>query len=129
MWYKKYIGNPMRSLKSVLKYLFPVLVLIPMAAGAIEIENPIQAQDFTELLNRIIDIIFYLSLAIAPLMLIVAGFYFVTAEGEPKKIDTAKNIIKWVLIGLLVIFCSKGIIDLIDKSIFEGTPPPDNLLE
>jgi len=50
-------------------------------------------------------------------MIIVAGFYFITATGDPAKIDTAKKIILWTLIGLLVVISAKGLIALF-KEIF-----------
>jgi len=46
-------------------------------------------------------------------MIIVAGYYFVTAAGDPEKIQTAKRIILWTLIGLLVLFCATGLIELL----------------
>jgi hypothetical protein len=72
------------------------------------------------LLNRIVDFLFYLSLGVAPIMIVVAGFYFITAEGDVKKTENAKNIIKWTLIGLLVIFCSKGLIKFISDNFMSG---------
>ncbi len=91
--------------------LFPILV----NGAGITIPNPLKAQSVTELLNTIIDFIFMLALGIAPIMIIVAGFFFITAMGEPEKIQTAKQIILWVLIGLLIVFCAKGIIKLFNE--------------
>lgn len=85
---------------------------LPLISEAVTIPNPLEADSFTELLNAIIDFIFYLALGIAPIMIIVAGFFFITAQGEPEKIQTAKRIILWVLIGLIVVFCAKGLIKL-----------------
>jgi len=99
-------------------------LLIPILAKAdIEIPNPLKAQNFIELLNTIIDFIFILSLGIAPIMIIISGFYFITAMGEPEKIATAKKIIIWALIGLLVVFCAKGLIELFQK-VFEVRTGP-----
>jgi len=85
---------------------------LPLTSEAVTIPNPLKAQSFTQLLEAIIDFIFYLALGIAPIMIIVAGFFFITAQGEPEKIQTAKRIILWVLIGLIVVFCAKGLIKL-----------------
>ncbi len=95
-------------------------LLFPILANGIEIENPLEYDSVTELLCKIIDVIFNLALGVAPIMIIVAGFYFVTAMGEPAKIQTAKQIILWALIGLLVVFCAKGFIQLFNDIFREG---------
>jgi len=46
---------------------------------------------------------------ITPIMILVAGFFFITAQGEPEKILKAKKIVLWSLIGLLVITSAKGL--------------------
>ena len=91
----------------VLAFLFPVLVL------AVAIDNPLQVNTVVGLINIIIDIIFNFSLWVAPLMIIVAGFYFVTAAGNPNQINTAKQLILWTLIGLVIVFLARGIVGLL----------------
>ena len=88
------------------------LILLPILVHGIEIPNPLKANTFQELILTIVNIVFMLALAIAPLMIIVAGFYFVTAAQNPNQINTAKQIILWTLIGLMIVFCAKGIINL-----------------
>ena len=88
------------------------LLLMPVLVKGVEIENPLEADNFGELIDTIVNIIFMFALAVAPIMIIVAGFYFITAVGEPAKINTAKQIILWTLIGLLIVLCAKGIIGL-----------------
>lgn len=97
-----------------------LLVFFPLYSSAVTITNPLQSNTFTELLNRIVDFLFYLALGVAPLMIIIAGFYFITAEGDPAKVERAKNIIKWTVIGLLVIFCSKGLIQFLSDNFLNG---------
>jgi len=103
--------------------LLSSLLLIPVLVKGdiIEIENPLQADTFEELIMAIVDILFTLALVIAPLMIIIAGFYFVTAAGNPDQINTAKKIILWALIGLLIVLCAKGIIGLFYE-VFELSP-------
>ncbi len=96
-------------------FTFLSLLLIPFIAGAVSIPNPIGAENFTDLIDKITNFIFVLALAIAPIMIIVAGFMFVLAQGEPDKIKQAKDMILWVLIGLLVVFAAKGIIQLFQE--------------
>ena len=81
--------------------------------------NPLDTDTFEELINNIINFIFIFALAFAPLMFIVAGFYFITAAGDPEKIKTAKTIIWYTLIGLVIVLLAKGIIKVIEQ-IFGG---------
>ena len=107
------------------KYLSLILliaILIPLTVEGVTIDNPLAADNFAELIDAIINIIFYLAIAIAPIMFIVAGFYFVTAVGDPEKIKTAKRIVLWTFIGLLVVISAKGLIMLFGEIFGVETP-------
>jgi len=109
------------------KLLIPVLLISFFAPFMVEgyivrIENPLQAKNFWELIDKIVDFIFNISLWIAPTIIIVAGYYFITAMGQPEKIITAKKIIIWTLIVLVIVFSAKGLIKLF-QDIFEVGPP------
>jgi hypothetical protein len=80
--------------------------------------NPLKYCSFEELISKIVDFLWYLALVLFPIAVVVAGFYFITALGDPTKITTAKKIVLYALIGLLIIGSSKGLIALI-KKIFE----------
>ena len=105
------------------KSLFVILLVslfLPLFAGAIEIGNPLKYNSFTELLDRIVAFIFNLALWIFPIMIVIAGFFFITAAGDPQKITTAKNIILWASIGLVIVISAKGLVRLF-KELFEAT--------
>lgn len=80
-----------------------------------QICNPLQACDFQEIINAVINFIFYIALAVAPLLIIYAGILFVTAGVKPEQVGTAKNIIIYTLIGLAVIFLAKGLYAIIEQ--------------
>lgn len=88
------------------------LLFFPVLTQAIEVPNPLEWDSVAELIYALIDVIFTLAVVIAPLMIIVAGFYFVTAGQNPAQINTAKQIILWTLVGLLITISAKGIIEL-----------------
>ena len=58
---------------------------------AITIDPPTGHKTFGELIDAIVNFIFNIALVVAPLMIIIGGFYFVTATGDPGKVQTAKN--------------------------------------
>jgi len=112
----------MPRIKKLIFFLLLISFLVPLTVEAVTIDNPLAADSFAELIDAIINIIFYLAVAIAPIMFIVAGFYFVTAAGDPEKILIAKKMILWTLIGLLVVVSAKGLIMLFGEIFGVETP-------
>ena len=91
------------------------------AAGGIEIKPPITITTIPELVEVITNWAFWLGMVLAPLMILVGAFYFLTAAGDPKRIATGKKVILWTIVGLGIILFSKVIISIIE-SILKGTP-------
>lgn len=105
--------------KNILKFLilisvgFLFLGALGEVEAVVEIKNPLEAESFEDLINSLVNFIFGVSLAIVPLMVIIAGFYWLTAAGDPKKVKTALDIIKWTVIGFAIILFARGIIAII----------------
>lgn len=106
----------------ILLLLIAILAPLTTEAITVEIENPLAAKNFWDLIDKLIDFIFYLAIPIAAIMITVAGFRFVTAAGDPEKIQTAKKMILWVLIGLLIVISAKGLIMLFGEIFGVETP-------
>ena len=79
--------------------------------------NPFKFGSFQELIEGIINFIFWLAVVLCPLIIIIAAFYFMTSGGDPEKVRKAKNIILYACIGLVIIFLAKGIISFIKQII------------
>lgn len=82
----------------------------------ITIPNPLNVDNFQDLLNALINFIFMLGLALAPVMFIIAGFLWLTSAGDAKRLDTAKNMMLYTVIGLVVLLFARGLVAVI-KSI------------
>jgi len=117
---------PMTRIKKLIFVLVIFAFLFPLITEGqiVEIKNPIEADNFWELLDALIDVIFILSIPVGVIMFIVAGFYFVTAAGDPEKITTAKKMVLYTLVGLLIVFCAKGLVILLIKALGIDTSPP-----
>lgn len=50
---------------------------------------------------------------VALFLIIYAGFQFVTSKGDPQQVDNAKKTLTYAIIGLLLIFFSFAILNLI----------------
>lgn len=97
--------------------ILSVLSAIPLFIQAQSIDNPLGDDTIIDLIRNVINFIFRLSLPVGALMIVVAGFYFLTSVGDPEKIKKAKNIIIWTLVGILVIFLSLAIIEGLKQAI------------
>ena len=94
--------------------LFLGFLWFPKVAGAIiELDNPLAADSLAELIDRFINLIFYVGIVFAPIMFLVGGFYFMTAAGDPQKIAKARNIMIYTAIGLGVVLLAKALVNLI----------------
>jgi hypothetical protein len=98
-------------------------IIIPAFSvnAQVVIRNPLQAQNFQQLIEAIINIIYTIGIYLAIIMILIAGFYYITAQGEPAKIQTAKQIIIYTIIGLLIIISAKGIVTVF-REVFLNQP-------
>ena len=112
----------MKKTLSILILLSLILPIRVLAVEPIVIENPLESESFEELLNTIVTFISWIAIAIAPIMIMIAAFYLLTAGGDPKRIDTARRIILWTVIGLAIILFAKGLISVLKQII--GVSPP-----
>lgn len=90
-----------------------VFLFVPVAFA--QLVNPIAADNFQEFLDAIIGFLFWLGLALAPVFILIAAFYFMTAAGNPTQIETGKRIITYTVIGLLVIIMARGAVELLQR--------------
>jgi hypothetical protein len=106
-------------ISGVLTVIFLTLFafLSQSGAAAIEIQNPLKYNTIEDLIKAVIDFLFTLSLVVAPMVIIIAGFFFIFSQGQPEKVIQARNMVIYALIGLLIMMAAKGIIELI-KQVF-----------
>lgn len=87
----------------------------PAASTPIGLRNPLAAQNLQEFLEMIIDFLFWIGLALAPVFILIAAFYFMTAAGNPAQIETGRRIITYTVIGLIIIIMARGAVELIQR--------------
>lgn len=113
-----------RFFKKIFLLIFLSSFLTPLFTAAITFENPLEGVTFESLVSSVIDFIFWVAMAIAPIMIIVAAFYFLTSAGDPEKVRTAKRIIFWTIVGLIIVLSGRGIVAMIEQILFPPPPPP-----
>jgi hypothetical protein len=81
---------------------------------------PLGREDIRIIIAKIVRIFLGLLGTIAVAIVVYGGFIWMTAAGEPKKVDKAKDILKAGVIGLLIILASFAITQFIFSSLFEA---------
>jgi len=64
-------------------------------------------------LAKALGVFYFVAGAVAVIMIIIAGFHFVTGGGNPSTITKAKNTILYSVIGLMVIIVAFAITNFI----------------
>ena len=57
---------------------------------------------FQNLIVNILNLVWYIFIAVSVIMFVVAGIQFLTAQGEPSKINTARQSVIWGTAGIVV---------------------------
>ena len=68
---------------------------------------------FEEVVEAVFNFIFWLGMAIFPLMCVIAGVLFMISGGNPQKIESAKKLIFVAIIGLVLFVSAKAITALV----------------
>lgn len=87
----------------------------PSSSGGIE--NPLNTNSFTDLINKLAGWIFMLAIPLATLMFMIGGFQFLVSGGSEEKVTSAKKTMIWAAIGLIVCLIGAGFTGII-KEIF-----------
>jgi hypothetical protein len=103
-------------IQKIINFVFHVDSAIADATGGglptFNINNPLAVGgNIEDILDKIItDLLMPVGFSLAGLMYLWAGFQFLTAGGQDKKITTAKQTLIWTTIGVMVILAAKGIV-------------------
>ena len=81
--------------------------------------NPLRYGTLEEILGGIANFLFAISIPLVVIMIIIGAFYLIAAGGNDQRVTTGKNIIKWAVIGFVVILLAGSVAGLI-KNLLEG---------
>jgi hypothetical protein len=86
---------------------------------ALDIENPLAGTIGTipEFLHKILDFVIKIAIPLIAMAIVVSGFLFVTARGEPAQIENAKNFLKFAIIGGLILLASWLVAEAIKEAL------------
>jgi len=70
-----------------------------------------------DLIDRVAHFVFLVGLAIAPVMILVAAMFFITAGGKKDQVTKAKKIIIWTLVGVAVLYLADILMSVIRSAL------------
>ena len=101
--------------KITLKIIFPLLIFcLALTCSAADVfENPLGTTNIPELIGRIINGVLGIVGSLALLLFIYGGFTWMTAGGNEEKVKKAQKIIVSSVLGILIIFTSYALLNLV----------------
>ena len=106
----------MRKIKKYLAYCSASGILslcLPLIASAQVDTLVTSTDDVIRVLNNVANIIYAVLAGVVVIMFIWAGITFVTAEGDPTKMEKARNRVLYAVIGIVVGLLAAGVFWLI----------------
>ena len=88
-----------------------------------KLENPLEADNFLELIDVLATWLFNLSIPIVVVMIVYSGVMFLTSRGDTTKITKARQILLYAVVGFAIILIGKGFITLIESILNLGAGP------
>jgi len=119
----------MKKLSLISLITIMVVVLLPVVVKAqgtppsptigVTIPNPLGTESFIDLINRVIDFLLKVAVPLAALVILYAGFLFLTAGGNEERVKSAKRAFLWAVVGIIILMIARGMVTLI-KTIITG---------
>jgi len=100
-------------MKKILLTAVLISLLVVPAVNVLAQEGPPAGLNVMVVLERIVNWLFTILLVVAAIFIVVAGYYFVTATGNPETVSKARNFVLYALIGVAVAVASRGLVALV----------------
>ncbi|MFN7088339.1 MAG: pilin [Candidatus Paceibacteria bacterium] len=100
-----------------------LLRAIPIYAappGDFDIPNPLRFGTIPEILGAISEFLIWIAAPILTVMVLWAGFLYLTSGGDISKIQRAKNALLWAGIGFAIILINRGVALIIQEILGGG---------
>jgi len=85
----------------------------------LSLDNPLFSDNLIDALNLFLNFLFFLTMALAPILIIYAAYLILTSGGDPAKVTRARQIILWTLIAVAIVLLAKAFPAII-KEAFGG---------
>lgn len=68
-------------------------------------------------INSIVNLALDFAFIISVIMVLYSAFLYVTSGGESTKAETAKKILLWAVVGIILLFLAKTIVGLVQTQV------------
>jgi hypothetical protein len=99
----------------VLLSIFSLLPIFVLAAENLQEPPDVPILGTGGVLDRIINYLFTILLVVAVIFILISAFNFIFAQGDTEKITTARRAILYAIIGVLVAFAARGLVNFIGQ--------------
>jgi type IV secretory pathway VirB2 component (pilin) len=93
--------------------LLVLLGLVSKTALAADFSDVAQIKDLEIVLQRIITFMFGIAGAVAIIMIIIGGFRYMIASGDPKMTESAKHTVSFAVAGLIIVLLAFFVVNLV----------------
>ncbi|MBS3087308.1 TrbC/VirB2 family protein [Candidatus Pacearchaeota archaeon] len=110
--------KPYTTKQRMLKVL-PLAIFVVLALTQVVLVSAADQSDYEQILKpltTIYDLVKYAATVIAGLVMLFAGITYISSGSDPGKREKAKNMVMYVIIGLIVIWAAPFVVDLILES-------------
>jgi hypothetical protein len=107
--------KPYTTKQRMLKVL-PLAIFVILALTQVVLVSAADESDFEEILKpltTIYNLVKYAATIIAGLVMLFAGITYISSGSDPGKREKAKNMVMYVIMGLIVIWAAPFVVDLI----------------
>lgn len=101
--------------------LLCAFLLFPTSISAATLTNPLGTTNVRTVIGRLISSILGVTGSIALLMFVYGGFLWLISAGEADKVKKGKEVMKWAVLGLVVIVGAYTIVRAIVSALESGT--------
>ncbi len=88
--------------------------------GSVADETGLESSDLEETIGKLIGILLSFLGIIFLLLVIYAGFLWMTAQGDPKQVDKAKSLLTQSVVGLVILLAAYAISTFVIESLQEA---------
>ncbi|MDD5568939.1 MAG: TrbC/VirB2 family protein [Candidatus Pacebacteria bacterium] len=103
-----------KGLKNIFLFILSLAMVVSPFVAAFAAEDAI-----TQTIENVTDYLANIALVVAVLFFVVAGVLFIYNGGDTKKLDTAKNMILYALVGVAIVLLAKGFVSIV-RSLVPG---------
>ncbi len=107
------LNNVKYIISIAVSFIIPFNVMAQGAIGSSGLENPIGPDSLAEVVAAVLSVVSTIGAVLVVLAIIYAGFLFVTAQGNSDKIQEAKTIFLWTVVGAIVLLGAKALSEII----------------